>query len=479
MMPPDTYRDVFNVSVSIINQSCESITLQVTIPFTRSMLNSENIIQRSLNEVGCVATRELLKTFDTEGQNIQFGSVKMTTKGLYNKTYQTPYGEIDVARHLYQASTGGRTFCPLEQEARIILTSTPRFASQASHKMSEMSAPAAQKDFEINHNRKIVHAMMQRLSEAVASVVQIKEESWSYTVPNIEDSDIKTISIGLDGTCMLMSGGEYRQAMVGTIALYDEEGDRKHTMYIAAPPEYGKETFKARLTREIERATTLYPKAIKIGVADGAHDNWDYLIKHTDKQTLDFYHTTEYLTDVADTIFSSIIERKRWLNDRCHELKHTSGAAKVILTEMKNFEQNILNGQPISWFSNNQDDNVKGILNKQIEVAVEKEIKLTYSQKDREKKQKSLAAAITYFTNNTEKSRMDYAESVALNHPIGSGVTEAACKTIVKQRLGQSGMQWKSKGAGVILSLRALAHSTGRWGQFWNKVNQFGLPMAA
>ena len=57
--------------------------------------------------------------------------------------------------------------------------------------MSERSAPAAQKDFEINHNRKIVHAMMQRLSDAVASVVQIKEESWSYTVPNIEDSDIR------------------------------------------------------------------------------------------------------------------------------------------------------------------------------------------------------------------------------------------------------------------------------------------------
>jgi hypothetical protein len=87
------------VAVSIINQSNESIILQVTIPFTRSMLNSESIIQDSINEVGCVATRELLKTFDTEGQSIQFGSVKMTTKGLYNKTYQTPYSEVDVARH--------------------------------------------------------------------------------------------------------------------------------------------------------------------------------------------------------------------------------------------------------------------------------------------------------------------------------------------------------------------------------------------
>ena len=73
---------------------------------------------------------------------------------------------------------------------------------------------------------------------------------------------------------------------------------------------------------------------------------------------------------------------------------------------------------------------------------------------------------------------MDYAESVALNHPIGSGVTEVACNTIVKQRLGQSGNQWKNKGAGIILSLRALLHSTGRWVQFWQKVNQFGLPTA-
>lgn len=468
-----------NVAVSIIKQSSESITLQVTIPFTRSMLNSESTIQDSLNEVGCVATRELLKTFDTEGQNIQFGSVKMTTKGLYNKTYQTPYGEVDVQRHLYQASTGGSTFCPLEQEARIILTSTPRFASQVSHKMSEMAAPPAQKDFEVNHNRKIAHAMMQRLSEAVASVVQIKEETWSYTVPNVEEAEIKTISIGLDGTCMLMCGGAYRQAMVGTIALYDALGERRHTMYIAAPPEYGKETFKARLTREIERATALYPTAIKIGIADGAHDNWDYLIKHTDKQTLDFYHATEYLTDVADTIFTSIIERKKWLNDRCHELKHTAGSAQIILEEMIKFEQSILSGQPISWLPSNPDNEIKGILKKQIEATIKEETKLNRSKKEQDKKQKSLAAAITYFTNNTAKSRMNYAESVTLNHPIGSGVTEAACKTIVKQRLGQSGMQWKDKGAGVILSLRALTHSTGRWEQFWHKVNQFGLPMAA
>jgi len=47
----------------------------------------------------------------------------------------------------------------------------------------------------------------------------------------------------------------------------------------------------------------------------------------------------------------------------------------------------------------------------------------------------------------------------------------------VKQRLCKSGMRWKKKGAAVILSLRALLKSTGRWEQFWSKVNQYGFPV--
>ena len=57
--------------------------------------------------------------------------------------------------------------------------------------------------------------------------------------------------------------------------------------------------------------------------------------------------------------------------------------------------------------------------------------------------------------------------------PIGSGVTEAACKTIVKQRLCQSGMKWNEKGVALVLSLRTLERSN-RWEQFWGKINQYG-----
>ena len=67
---------------------------------------------------------------------------------------------------------------------------------------------------------------------------------------------------------------------------------------------------------------------------------------------------------------------------------------------------------------------------------------------------------------------MDYATHLENNLPIGSGVTEAACKTLVKQRLCGSGMRWKDQGAKVILSLRALVQSKGRWQQFWDKIDQ-------
>ena len=70
---------------------------------------------------------------------------------------------------------------------------------------------------------------------------------------------------------------------------------------------------------------------------------------------------------------------------------------------------------------------------------------------------------------------MKYSAHVQDNLPIGSGVTEAACKTLVKQRLCGSGMRWKDTGIQVVLSLRALVQTPSRWSQFWEKVEQYGV----
>ena len=56
-----------------------------------------------------------------------------------------------------------------------------------------------------------------------------------------------------------------------------------------------------------------------------------------------------------------------------------------------------------------------------------------------------------------------------LRLPIGSGVTEAACKTVFTQRLKLSGMTWGKPGAQTILNLRVILLS-GLWEDVYTAV---------
>ncbi|MDQ3036029.1 MAG: hypothetical protein M3Y87_26740, partial [Myxococcota bacterium] len=51
--------------------------------------------------------------------------------------------------------------------------------------------------------------------------------------------------------------------------------------------------------------------------------------------------------------------------------------------------------------------------------------------------------------------------------PIGSGLVEASCKTLVAQRLKLSGMRWGSRGAQAILTMRG-----------WDQSERFDLAWA-
>jgi hypothetical protein len=423
------------MSATLIERHEDALTIQIRIPLSRSLLATEQAIQQALNEAGLLATTEALQQFDTDGSPLQIGHTRYTSKGQEPKGYQTPYGEAVVARHVYQTSLGGATFCPLERDARIILASTPRFAQMVSHKYAEMAGARVVADLHANHGRKTSLNVVQRLADAVGSVVQAKEESWHYATPEL-DKPVHTISIGLDGTCMLLVEDGYRQAMVGTVALYDPEGERLHTIYVAATPEYGKNTFQQRLGREIEHARTLYPRARLTAVADGTSDNWDFLSRYSSDGCVDFYHATGYLSGAARAAHpESFRQREEWLQERCHRLKHERGAAAAILTELEG-----LSGRAL-----------------------------------RESAREDLDKAISYFRN--QGGRMDYTRRVQAKLPIGSGVTEAACKTLVKMRLCRSGAKWREEGAAIVLSLRALSYTAGRWEQFWAKVDRYGFPV--
>jgi len=423
------------MSATLIERQEHAVVIHIRVPLTRSLLDTEHAILQALNDAGRLATTEALHQFDTDGSPLQVGNQRYTSKGPEPKTYQTPYGEATVARHVYQSSQGGATFCPLERDARIILTATPRFAQLVSHKYAEMAGARVVADLEGNHGRKTSLNVVQRLADAVGSVAQAKEEQWHYATPAL-DEPVRSISVGLDGTCMLLVEDGYRQAMVGTVSLYDRDGERLHTIYVAATPEYGKETFYGRLGREITHVQQLYPQARLTGVADGASDNWEFLGQYTQDSCVDFHHATGYLSGASKAAApTSFAARAAWLEEKCHRLKHRRGAAGEILRELEALSE----GELSEWA------------------------------------REGLAKAVTYFRNQQE--RMDYARRERACLPIGSGVTEAACKTLVKMRLCRSGAKWREAGAAVVLSLRTLSYTEGRWEQFWAKVDRYGYPV--
>ena len=423
----------------VVQRTDFAYVIQIEVPYQDSMLVAEDAILTALNEAGVAATEEALRRFDADGRPIRLGPMKLTSMGRVRKEYQTPYGVAVIERHVYQGSKGGTTHCPLDQDARIVVSSTPRFARMIAHKYAEFGATRVLNDLAESHGRKVAKAFVQDVADAVAAVALAKEEDWEYELPEFAEP-VATVTVGLDGTCMLMGKETWREAMVGTLGFYNKAGERLHTVYTAATPEYGKLTFLERFDRELDRAKAAYPEARYVGLADGAKDNWLYLETVTEVQVVDFYHATQYLWPAAEALFGRRGgELVAWAEGWRHRLRHEPGAAAALIADLAARASALGKPHP----------------------------------------PEGVAKALTYLRNQAKGGRLNYAELSEQNIPIGSGVTEAACKVLVKQRLGGSGMRWKERGAAAVLSVRCLTYTTGRWSQFWSRIDRSGFPVAA
>ena len=67
-------------------------------------------------------------------------------------------------------------------------------------------------------------------------------------------------------------------------------------------------------------------------------------------------------------------------------------------------------------------------------------------------KKDELDTALGYFENNAPRMRYHWFRQCGLF--TGSGIVEASCKTVIGQRLKQSGMHWTVSGADAIIALR-------------------------
>jgi hypothetical protein len=145
---------------------------------------------------------------------------------------------------------------------------------------------------------------------------------------------------------------------------------------------------------------------------------------------------------------TKILPEATQIVDYYHAREHVNDLAKLLTP--------VLGKHQPAWLAGRLDD----LDNGDIEAFVAATRALPISDADRAQTD----TALDYFIRNAQ--RMRYKVFRDLGMFIGSGIVEAGCKSIVGQRLKQSGMRWNTPGATGILTLRCHRESN-RWDEIW------------
>jgi hypothetical protein len=142
-------------------------------------------------------------------------------------------------------------------------------------------------------------------------------------------------------------------------------------------------------------------------------------------QVLDIFHATERLWEAGTSLHGEgSRETERWVRANLLELLH--GRVKNVINRIRE------------------------------EVHVNNRLPWTRREK--------LLQITRYYENNLE--RMRYGKFLSMGLPIGTGVVEGACGSLVNDRADRSGMRWTLNGAKAVLELRAVEQN-GDWEDFW------------
>ena len=391
---------------------------------------SEMIVRDLINLVGGELTADLMR-----GQDLEVERLELDGKTYYRKEasvghYQTLYGEQVVERHLYQISAGGETVCPMEINCQMIFGSaTPLLAEIASFKLASMTGGEAERDLAKSHGLKLSDSYLREIARQVGQIAVSKRIAWQIPAPEVNEP-VEIIATGVDGTTMPLVGEAYKEAMCGTIALYEETGERMTTEYHGAMPQEGKTDFAKDFAARAAQVLGFFPHALHVCLGDGAKWNWEFFRKHFPMAIwiLDFFHAALHLHKAAELIFGAGHQAEAYYEEWRAKLLEEVGAVSGLLRSLVRYR--------------NQGGLRAGVRRK-------------------------LNAEINYFRKNLE--RMNYAECRAAGLPIGSGVTEAGCKELIKARFCRSGMRWKRESGAPILQLRAIKLSQ-QWDSFWANV---------
>jgi len=359
-----------------------------------------------------------------------------------NKTYMTLAGEVTLERTLYRTTRNGPTFCPLELNAGLIeYFWTPQAARQALHLVSLNTPAEAEGIFKefglMSPSKSSLDRLPKKLHEHWKSnrLTLEKKLMADFKIPD----EAALCAISLDGVMIatryakvLPGDSKWSEACCGTMSFFDHDGNLLHTQFLARMPEHKKKTLKAQLKKQLAEIKQRRPDLEILKIADGARDNWTFLndeIKEGDC-VLDFYHASTHLHDAMEAIYGkNNLQTQVEYEKYRHILRHEEKGIIKVINHLK------------------------------------------YQLKKIPKKYQ-LKTEITYFTRH--RSRCEYARLAQENKPIGSGIVESACKTVLQMRCKRSGQRWEEYGGQAILTFRSILLSK-QMNDAWKLVKNFYL----
>jgi hypothetical protein len=353
---------------------------------------------------------------------------------------------LTVARTLYRAGRAPAVV-PLELRAGIVEGQwTALAARQAAYLVAHRTPQEAEGVLAELGNMRPSKSSLDRLPKRLSERWEAERERFEASLREalVVPEGAVTLATSLDGVLVPMKDGEretkreqaraegketrgpagYQEVGCATLSFYDAEGERLKTVRFARMPEAKKATLKSTLAAEVHAALAQRPTLTVVKVADGAPDNWTFLdtLAPESHAVVDFFHAAEQLQKAMDAAYG----------------EHTPAAQAQ--------------GQKYRHLLRDEED------------GVQKVIRALAYLKGKHLRRKSIAQVLGYFRRH--RHRMGYAALRARSLPIGSGVVEAACKTLASQRLKRSGMRWRHPGGQAILTLRALVQSE-RFGHGW------------
>jgi hypothetical protein len=416
--------------------------------------------ERELHEQLMALERELVETelahYDVAAEQIDVGGVLYHPVLTAPETYLSAAGPVRVERHLYRpAGRNAKSICPLELRVGIVGGYwTPRAARLGAFVVAQLTPGETEALFHELGMMSPSRSSLDRLPRELSHHWEAQRETWEALLRMQETlpTAAVTVALSVDGVMAPMkvdaaqrqakraeagkhaSGpAGHREVGCGTVSLYDPAGERLQTIRYARMPERKKETLQAQLQAELQTLVATDPTLRRVHLADGAEGNWTLLAELAralglppadEIEIVDFYHACEHLHKGCDAIWGESTPRGQAEFLRLKTLlKEADPGADQILRVFK-YQLTRLKG----------------------------------SRRER------LQTEATYFRN--QRPRMHYAEYRRRNLPIASGVMEAACKTLVTQRLKRSGMAWTPSGGQAILTLRSLIQSN-RWSSAW------------